>query len=98
LRKERLTWTQGLRDVGQWEGELVHCKRNGERLVVASQQIVYCDSKVSPLRILEINADITEQKRAEQELRENRARFEGIIDSAMDAIISIDETQRVVLL
>ena len=39
----------------------------------------------------------TEQKRAEQELRESRARFEGIIDSAMDAIISIDETQRVVL-
>jgi hypothetical protein len=69
-----------LRDVGQWEGELVHRKRNGERLVVASQQIVYCDSKVSPLRILEINADITEQKKAEQELRENRARFEGIID------------------
>jgi signal transduction histidine kinase len=34
-----------LRDVGQWEGELVHRKRNGERLVVASQQNVARHSK-----------------------------------------------------
>jgi PAS domain S-box-containing protein len=44
-----------------------------------------------------IARDITEQKKAEQSLRESQARFAGIIDSAMDAIISIDETQRVVL-
>jgi PAS domain S-box-containing protein len=88
---------ESLRSVGQWEGELVHRKRDGERLVVASQQIVYCDSTGRPVRILEVNADITERKRAEQDLRESQARFERVIRSAMDAIISIDETQRVVL-
>jgi PAS domain-containing protein len=56
-----------LRDVGQWEGELVHRKGNGERLVVASKQIVYCDSKGLPMRILEIDADITEQKKGRAE-------------------------------
>ena len=86
-----------LRSVGQWEGELVHCKRDGERLVVASRQIVYCDSTGRPVRILEVNADITERKRAEQGLRESQVRFERIIESATDAIISIDEAQRVVL-
>lgn len=30
-----------LRRVGNWQGELVHRKRNGERLVVSSQQKVY---------------------------------------------------------
>ena len=83
--------------VGQWEGELVHRKSNGERLVVASQQIVYRDPSGLPLHVLEVNADITERKNAEQGLRESQARFAGIVDSAMDAIISIDETQRVVL-
>ena len=82
---------------GHWEGELVQRKRNGERLVVSSQQIVYRDSTGRPVHILEVNTNITERKRAEQGLRESQARFAGIIDSAMDAIISIDETQGVVL-
>ena len=86
-----------LRCVGQWEGELVQRKRDGECLVVASQQIVYRDSTDRPVHILEVNADITGRKSAEQGLRESQARFASIIDSAMDAIISIDETQQVVL-
>jgi PAS domain S-box-containing protein len=45
--------------------------------------------------ISSIARDITERKRAERELRESRARLSSIIDSAMDAIISVDEEQRV---
>ena len=44
-----------------------------------------------------IARDISEQKKARQGLVDSQARFQGIIDSAMDAIISIDESQRVVL-
>jgi PAS domain S-box-containing protein len=88
---------EALRGAGRWEGELVHRKRNGGQLVVASQQIVYRDAGGQPARILEVNADLTERKAAEQALRESQARLAGIIDSAMDAIITIDEAQRVVL-
>ena len=41
--------------------------------------------------------DITTRKRAEQELVENRQRLAGIVGSAMDAIISMDAAQRIVL-
>jgi PAS domain S-box-containing protein len=62
-----------LGSVGRWEGELVHHKSDGERLVVASQQIVYRDSAGRPVRILEVNADITALKSAEKNLRESEA-------------------------
>jgi PAS domain S-box-containing protein len=70
-----------LRHYHRWEGELVHRKRNGERLVVASQQIVYCDSTGRPVRILEVNADITEHKAAEERLRENDQQFRRLAEN-----------------
>ncbi|WP_226951236.1 PAS domain S-box protein [Rhizobium terrae] len=41
--------------------------------------------------------DITERKAAEDALLESRRRMEGIVESAMDALITIDEDQRIVL-
>jgi len=41
--------------------------------------------------------DITERKLAEASLRESEARFAGILDIAMEAIISIGEDQRIII-
>lgn len=41
--------------------------------------------------------DITERKAAEDALIESRRRMEGIVESAMDALITVDEDQRIVL-
>jgi PAS domain S-box-containing protein len=41
--------------------------------------------------------DITERKAAEDALIESRKRMEGIVESAMDAMITVDEDQRIVL-
>ena len=47
--------------------------------------------------IQSIVRDITERKQAEQRLRQVESRMVGILDSAYDAIISVDEAQRIVL-
>jgi PAS domain S-box-containing protein len=44
-----------------------------------------------------VTIDITDRRLAEQALIENEAKLAGIVGSAMDAIISIDERQRIVL-
>jgi PAS domain S-box-containing protein len=41
--------------------------------------------------------DVTERKQAEQGMRDSQMRMGGILDSAMDAIVSVDAEQRIVL-
>lgn len=41
--------------------------------------------------------DINKRKQAEQALEESRSQLQGIITSAMDAVITIDEDQRIIL-
>ena len=45
----------------------------------------------------DLEAEVAERKHAEDALRDNQARLAGIGDSAMDAIISVDSDQRIVL-
>ena len=52
-----------------WEGELVHTRKDGASIVVASHWVLHRDEQDKPKAILEINNDITERKQAEKEIR-----------------------------
>ena len=54
---------------GYWEGELVHTRKNGSQLRVASRWAVRRDAAGRPLGFLEINTDVTERRRIEEQLR-----------------------------
>ncbi|HAZ48580.1 MAG TPA: hypothetical protein DDW76_16405 [Cyanobacteria bacterium UBA11369] len=60
---------QQLRASGHWQGELIHTKRSGEQITVASRWTLWHDEYGNPSAILEINNDITEQKRTEAEVK-----------------------------
>jgi PAS domain S-box-containing protein len=66
---------------GRWEGELVHTKRDGTQVVVASRWALQREERGRPVAILETNNDITERKRADAELRESERRYRTIFQT-----------------
>lgn len=84
---------------GRWEGELVHHKRDGTPVVVASRLALQRGEHGEPVAVLATNTDITERRRFEEirrDLEEQwRAAFEAnptmyfIIDAA-GAILSVN--------
>ena len=59
------TVDQALFRENMWEGELTHTRRSGEQIIVTSRQVLQRDEHGQPIRILEINRDITARKQAE---------------------------------
>lgn len=52
---------------GSWEGELRHRRADGEEVVVLSRWSPELDQRGRPIGMLQIDRDITDRKRAEQE-------------------------------
>jgi PAS domain S-box-containing protein len=71
---------------GSWEGELVHTRRDGSRIVVSSHWVLHRDSRDNPAAILQVNADVTGLRRAEAALRESEWRYRTLSE-AVPAIV-----------
>ena len=58
-----------LMEQGNWEGEVIHTRRDGVQLYIASHSTLQRETRRRPAIWLEVNRDITERKKAEQELQ-----------------------------
>ncbi len=77
------------------DGGIVGLRANGQEFPVETAiSQISTDGKTLYMAIVR---DITERRRDEDALRESEAQLSGIISSAMDAIITVDEDQRIVL-
>jgi len=76
---------------GRWEGELLHTKKDGTRLVVASRWALQRDEQGAPVAILETNNDVTERKRAEEALRRSNRELRALSDCNQTLLRATDE-------
>jgi len=65
----------------RWEGELVHTKRDGTKLVVASRWSLQRDQRGRPAAVLETNNDITQRKQAEAKAQQQEKELQLTIDT-----------------
>lgn len=75
---------------GQWRGELVHTRKDGAKIVVASRWTLDRDARGEPASILETNCDITERRRSEIKLLASEARFRSVFLYAATGIAIAD--------
>jgi PAS domain S-box-containing protein len=71
---------EALREKGEWDGELIHTRRDGKKIVVASRQALQRNEAGQPSAILEINRDITAHKQAEEAVQRARQEMRDRIE------------------
>ena len=75
---------------GRWEGELIHTRRDGRTVTVASRWALQRNESGNPVAILETNNDITERRQAEGARRQSEEKYRDLINASPDAICVID--------
>ena len=92
---KRDEYVENIRRVGILRYETPHRRKNGtEFLIEVSTSLISPGGRDV---LLGIDRDITERKWAEEALRNSQAQMAGIFDSAMDAIISTDADQHILI-
>jgi PAS domain S-box-containing protein len=79
-----------LKETGHWEGELQKKRRDGQTLVVSGRWALGRDAAGCPEKILVIDTDVTEQRRAEAALRESEDRYRDLVEHSLDLICTHD--------
>ncbi len=68
---------RALAETGRWNGQVTHCRKDGREIVVDSREVLTRTASGEPEAILKVNRDITDRKRAEEQL-EMRQKYESI--------------------
>ncbi len=84
-------------EIGRYQLEKRYVRKDGSIVPIMLSGSVLRGPDGQPVHFIAQVEDITERKRAEEALRLSEAKFSGIVSISADAIISVDEQQRITL-
>ena len=89
-------WTESIALGKPFETEFPLRGADGQFRLFLTRGLPFRDATGQVVQWFGTNTDVDEIRRAEAALREERARLAGLIDAAMDAIVTVDEAQTIV--
>jgi PAS domain S-box-containing protein len=90
-------WNQAVTNDAPFDVEFRIRRNDGVYRWFKTRALALRDSGGKIIKWFGSNMDIDDHKHAEESLRESKERLAGIVSSAMDAIITVDDDQRIVL-
>jgi len=84
-------------ETGRFEEEAPRMRKDGSVFAAHVSLFPLRDEEGEVTGFVKITRDISDRSKAGKAILESRRRMEGIVQSAMDAIITIDDEQRIVL-
>ncbi|QLI82981.1 EAL domain-containing protein [Chitinibacter fontanus] len=75
----------------------MRCKDGSYKWLLGRGTVLHRAEDGAPLRMIGTDTDISQRKSAEEALLANRAQLAGMIDSAMDAIVTTDSNFNIIL-
>jgi len=76
---------------GNWEGEFVQKHKDGNPVHVFASVSLIKDSSKNPVGAVAVNRDISDQKRAEEALRQSEEKYRDLIETLNDVIYAVDQ-------
>ncbi len=79
--EDKYAWQRDFNSIGKWQGEVVQTKKDGSMVsILVSIANVY-DEKGKPVAGVAVNRNITERKKAEEELAASEAKFKMLSET-----------------
>lgn len=86
-----------LLETNTWTGEAIQKRKDGTDVSVLSSVTVLKDDEGNLVGVVAVNRDITERKRAEEELRKSEDRFRVLIENLNSGVALVDESGKFII-
>ncbi|MDD5095215.1 MAG: PAS domain S-box protein [Dehalococcoidia bacterium] len=96
IPKDAESITKEMETKGNWNGEVISVRKNGESFPVVLSISLVSDTDNRPIGMLGVFRDITERKQAEEALRRERDFTNSLIETAQAIVLVLDPQGRIV--